>query len=308
MLKKWFAIFAIVLLIFPVLTPITHASASGDTAVAAIKKSVIQKKPYRTFASEYDMEWEMASKNYRQFYLVGRKNNKIVGGYDTRKGQSLFGIKIGESSTTVTKKYGTPVDAILKGMTKYTKSYKDAYGQTTHGTYLIDGKYVTFFYDVHAKNTVRSILWVTKEIELSKNGFYAQASQARQKSFEELTVHLMNQARVSEGIAALSYASQYNQIGRLHSLDMVTNQYFDHTNLKGQEPWDRMKAGGIEYSYAGENIAYGQYSAIYAHEALMNSLGHRQNILQAKFTHAFVGVQFSNKNIPYYTIGFYTPR
>ena len=307
MLKKWIAMFVVVLLLFPALAPLTYASAHGDTAVATIKKPLIQKKPYRTFASEYDMNWEMASKNYDQFYLVGRKDNKIVGGYDTRKGQSLFDIKIGVSQTTVTKKYGTPVKNILKGNTNYTQSYTDGFGHTTHGTYLIDGKYVTFFYDVYAKNTVRSILWVTKETELSKNGFYAQASNARRDSFEELMVHLMNQARVTEGVSALSYALQYNQIGRLHSRDMINNNYFSHTNLTGQEPWDRMKAGGINYSYAGENIAYGQYSPIYAHEALMNSSGHRANILKSDFTHALVGVQFSNKNIPYYTIGFYAP-
>ncbi len=40
-----------------------------------------------------------------------------------------------------------------------------------------------------------------------------------------------------------------------------------------------MKREGIVYTSAGENIAAGQINAIYAHEAWMNSEGHRKNIL-----------------------------
>ena len=66
-----------------------------------------------------------------------------------------------------------------------------------------------------------------------------------------------------------------------------------------------MKNGGVSFSWWGENLAYGQYSAIYAHEALMNSLGHRENILRAEFTHIFVGVDFNREEQPYFTMNFY---
>lgn len=54
----------------------------------------------------------------------------------------------------------------------------------------------------------------------------------------------------------------------------------------------------------GENIAAGAYNTIYAHEALMNSLEHRENILYGRFTHAFTGVAFDGTT-PYWTIDFY---
>ncbi|KYG89208.1 CAP-associated domain-containing protein [Metasolibacillus sp. FSL H7-0170] len=308
MFKKWLAAFVVACSIFTISSTFTHVDAnttSTQVTTSKTKATATQQKPYKKFFSEYDMMWELEKKDYKNFYLVGRKNDEVIGGYDTRKGQSLFGIKIGDSSSTVTKKYGKPVDSIVKGNTAYKQNYVDGNGKTTSGTYLIDGKYVTFFYDIHAKNTIRSVLWITEKAELSKQGFFSPSSNDLRNSFEELSFHLMNQARVANGVPALTYESQYNFIGRQHSRDMIYYNYFDHVSKDGKQPWDRMQAGGIKFTASGENLAYGQYSAIHAHEALMNSLGHRENILQAKFAHSFVGVQFSNKNIPYFTIGFY---
>ena len=306
MFKKWLVAIVVACSIFTISSTTTHVDASTSTSqVTKTKVTAAQQKVYKKFHSEYDMMWEMEKKDYKNFYLVGRKNNEVVGGYDTRKGQSIFGIKIGDSSSTVTKKYGKPVDSILKNNTAYKQSYVDGNGKVTSGTYFIDGKYVTFFYDLHAKNTVRSILWVTEKTELTKKGFFSASSNDLRNSFEELAFHLMNQARVANGVPALLYESQYNFVGRQHSRDMIYYNFFDHKGKDGKQPWDRMKAGGIKFTASGENLAYGQYSAIHAHEALMNSIGHRENILQAKFAHSFIGVQFSNTNIPYFTIGFY---
>jgi uncharacterized protein YkwD len=48
---------------------------------------------------------------------------------------------------------------------------------------------------------------------------------------------------------------------------------------------------GITYKSAGENIAMGQFDAIEAHEGWMNSLGHRENILNKDFTMLGVGAK-----------------
>ena len=58
---------------------------------------------------------------------------------------------------------------------------------------------------------------------------------------------------------------------RKHSLDMAENDYFSHENKQGKSPFDRMKDDGIRFRGAGENLAYGQSSSIFAHEGLMNS-------------------------------------
>ena len=76
-------------------------------------------------------------------------------------------------------------------------------------------------------------------------------------------------------------------------------------NLKqqthGESPFDRLKDDDIDFNAAGENLAYGQQNSIFAHEGLMNSLGHRKNILNTNFSTLGVGVDFNDKRQPYWT-------
>lgn len=76
---------------------------------------------------------------------------------------------------------------------------------------------------------------------------------------------------------------------RMHSADMCARQYFDHTNPDGKTPFDRMKAAGYTYSYAGENIAAGQDTPEEVTTAWMNSPGHCKNIMKADFKELGVG-------------------
>lgn len=261
---------------------------------------------YKTFNSEYNMTWNMVSNDYKQFYLTGLKGHEQVGGYETRKGVEVFGIKVGSNQGTVKEKYGEPLKAIRKGAKNYTQAYIDKYDNETSGTYLIDENYVTFFYDAHKNNIVRSITWVDAETENSKPTFFAKPTNQLRDSFESLMVELINEARVAEGLHALIYTPEHNAIARKHSTSMAQNNYFSHEDLNGLRGGQRMKNGGLRYAWWGENLAYGQYSAIYAHEALMNSLGHRENILRKEFTHIFVGVDFNASGQPYFTMNFFS--
>lgn len=266
-----------------------------------------QKEAYKSFLSEYDMIWDMMSNDYENFYLVGHANDSEVGGYETRTGKSAFGIVIGASRSTVQKKYGEPIKHITKDNKNYVQSYKDKSGNVTSGTYKINDNYVTFFYDLHKNDTVRSIVWVSAETENSKPGFFrTDTSNTFRDAMEEMMVHLINQTRAAEGLNALTYTPAYNPIARKHSADMIANDYFGHLDPNGDNARNRLNDGGLNFSYYGENLAYGHYSPIYAHEALMNSEGHRKNILHEDFTHVLVGVDFNTKGVPYFTINFYT--
>jgi uncharacterized protein YkwD len=71
---------------------------------------------------------------------------------------------------------------------------------------------------------------------------------------------------------------------------MCTRGYFDHTGLDGRDPFDRLRDGGVRFSSAGENIAWGQGSAAEVHDAWMNSAGHRRNILAGDYARIGVGL------------------
>lgn len=264
------------------------------------KKSEIINGAVETFSSEYNMNWYLSNYDYHKFHLKGLSNNKQVGLFDTRKNSTVQGIQIGKDTIdTVKKKYGQPIKSIRKVNTLYIQSYIDQYNQETHGTYLINGQYVTFFYDVHRNNIVRSIHSVSEDIEATKPGFYkADTSIAYRDDLEKMMVHLINESRTAEGLKTLTYTPAFNEIARAHSHDMATKNYFSHTDSSGKTALKRAIIGGLSFTSIGENIAYGQYSAIYAHEALMNSIGHRNNILSSNYTHVIVGVAFNANNIP----------
>lgn len=78
-------------------------------------------------------------------------------------------------------------------------------------------------------------------------------------------------------------------VAEAKSADMASNNYFSHTSPTYGSPFDRIKAAGINYRAAGENIAQGQRTPQQVVQAWMQSPGHRQNILNANYTHIGVG-------------------
>lgn len=107
---------------------------------------------------------------------------------------------------------------------------------------------------------------------------------------EQQMLNLVNQERTSRGLKPLSLDSRLTSVARAYSQEMVTNNFFSHTSaVDGSSPFDRIKRAGITYKYAGENLAYNS-SVSTAHTALMNSDGHRRNILNPNFTHIGIGI------------------
>lgn len=106
---------------------------------------------------------------------------------------------------------------------------------------------------------------------------------------EAKMVNLVNQARTGQGVKALSVNSQLVTLARRKSQDMVDKNYFSHTSPTYGSPFEMMKNAGVKYSTAGENIA-GAATVESAHQNLMNSPGHRANILNSSFTQIGIGI------------------
>lgn len=100
---------------------------------------------------------------------------------------------------------------------------------------------------------------------------------------------LVNQERTKSGAGALKINPGLVKVARLKARDMIKNGYFSHTSPTYGSPFDMMKQFGIRYSYAGENLA-GAPTVDSAHVSLMNSSGHRRNILNSNFTEVGIGV------------------
>lgn len=99
----------------------------------------------------------------------------------------------------------------------------------------------------------------------------------------------MNAHRVSLGLSALIWDSRVAAVAQAHSQDMVDRGYFSHTTPDGLSPWDRLAAGGVTYTEAGENIAWGYSTGDAVLSAWLGSPGHKANIEHATYTHHGVG-------------------
>ena len=100
---------------------------------------------------------------------------------------------------------------------------------------------------------------------------------------------LINEERQKAGLQPLKIHEGLVGLARLKSEDMINLGYFSHQSPTYGSPFEMMNKAGITYYTAGENIA-GAPTVERAHQALMNSPGHRANILNASFTHVGIGI------------------
>lgn len=100
---------------------------------------------------------------------------------------------------------------------------------------------------------------------------------------------LINNDRRKLGLPALTYDDKLSDVAAKHSLDMFKRNYFDHLSPEGNDLAYRLEKHGIYFSFAGENLAMaGNLSTAY--DGLMNSEGHRRNILDPNFKKVGIGI------------------
>lgn len=102
-------------------------------------------------------------------------------------------------------------------------------------------------------------------------------------------LEFINNEREKEGLSKVTLASEITEVARKHSTDMFEKSYFAHENKEGLSPFDRMERGGIDFLVAGENLALAP-DVEAAHKGLMESQGHRENILSPDFGRVGIGV------------------
>ena len=76
---------------------------------------------------------------------------------------------------------------------------------------------------------------------------------------------------------------------------------FSHTRPDGSSFNSALTEAGVNFSGAGENIAYGQNSPEKVMEGWMNSSGHRANILNSSYTSIGVGHYQNASGVNYWT-------
>jgi uncharacterized protein YkwD len=106
---------------------------------------------------------------------------------------------------------------------------------------------------------------------------------------EKQMLDLVNEERIANGLQPLAADPELTEVARRHSSDMFARSYFAHDSPEGDTPFDRMHDANVRFLIAGENLALAPTVSL-AHTGLMNSPGHRANILRPQFGRVGIGI------------------
>lgn len=107
---------------------------------------------------------------------------------------------------------------------------------------------------------------------------------------EQIMFNLVNNERKQAGVRTLVFDDRLRSLGRSYAEEMFENGFFSHTSaVDGSTPADRANRAGIAYYTVGENLAYAP-DVYLAHQGLMNSEGHRRNILSSDYGRVGIGI------------------
>ena len=286
--------FAILLgqnIVFPVTADAASIKSLDTGTMVGMTQAALIKKygnPVRKEPSEYGFTWFVYNRDYANFFMVGVRNAKVVAVYTSAKVMTYRGqFKLNSTKTAVRAKLGKPVSYVQSGNTVCVLNNRD------QRDYFVSGSnYIIVFYDNIKGGKATSILIVPQADQDRVLLTHPALAAGVQEAYERISVDLINAARVRGGLKKLATDKLNTKLAESRSLDMRERDYFSHYTPapENMSPFTQAKKMGIKYSSMGENIAFGDSNAIFAHEAFMNSSGHRNNVLKSVYTKVGAGV------------------
>ena len=134
-------------------------------------------------------------------------------------------------------------------------------------------------------------------------------------NYEQYMLELVNRERAAAGVQPLAFDGNLNEAAEGHSGWMIATDTFSHTGASGSDAGARMTSAGFLFAGSwtwGENVAWvsersstgSQDEIELLHTNLMNSPGHKANILNGAFQE--VGIGFEVGGYQSYTAAFAT--
>jgi hypothetical protein len=101
---------------------------------------------------------------------------------------------------------------------------------------------------------------------------------------EARMLELLNQARKAAGVPPVVPDAELRKIAAGHTEDMADHHFVSHVSPSTGTPEDRVRRAGLVVAQFGENLAAAPTPED-AHSGLMESPGHRANMINPAFTH-----------------------
>ncbi|HEU0113003.1 MAG TPA: CvpA family protein [Flavisolibacter sp.] len=160
-------------------------------------------------------------------------------------------------------------------------------GKLATGVEWLDSQLSPIFKDA-TRQTLNNLTVEPKTDETVELSFTVSNAKPR-PDLESKMLQMVNAERTKRGLQPLKPDAEMTAVARKHSQDMFSRGYFSHYTPEGKDPFDRMKASNVSFTSAGENLALGQTLTI-CHQGLMNSPGHKANILRPTYGRLGIGI------------------
>ena len=124
----------------------------------------------------------------------------------------------------------------------------------------------------------------------------AQAPPAAAPPPEQQLFKLLNMVRQNAGLPALKWDAKLAEAAQAHAQRMASKHAISHQFSGEPELTQRISVTGARFNAVAENVAQAD-NAEEAHLALMNSPGHRANIMNARYNAVGIGVARREKSL-----------
>jgi uncharacterized protein YkwD len=133
------------------------------------------------------------------------------------------------------------------------------------------------------------------------------AASSASPSLESRALKLVNEARARGATCGshefgpappLTLSGTLADVALGHATDMAVHGYFNHLDLTGQSPADRVRAVGYREKLVGENIAYGPITVEEVVQGWLHSPDHCENIMDPRFAEMGIGLATGKASRP----------
>ncbi|MDX5475328.1 MAG: CAP domain-containing protein [Bacillaceae bacterium] len=273
-----------------------------------IGESVIELKKYfgepnRIDLSAYDYDWYIYNGNLNEYVQFGVHNDEVVSVY-------VIGDELKNGPFTIGEQYEN-LNKTLNFQDKVQISYESGsyrFQLTEEELQVrpvieVDNIYVQLYFDAF-EGTLSSVRYLNAETLLKQRPYELvyrgslidpkALSTEEWKLVEEGTneqiIDFTNIIRQRFGLTPVEWDDETAKVAYSHSKDMSVNDFFSHTSPTTGGLSERLTESQILYRLAGENIAAKYVDGLAAVEGWLNSEGHRNTLLNERFTHLGVGV------------------
>lgn len=260
-------------------------------------------KPMRIDPSSYDYDWWIYNEDYERYLQIGVEDNKVVTIYAIGEKLDISPFKIGASFGEINGNYSFENSVAFTAQRNSYRFELNEEERKTRPIIKMGDVFVQLYFDNFTEklSSIRMMngdtLVKQRPYELIYRGDLLSARELSSQEWKEVEkgneaqiLDITNVIRLRHGLGMVKLDEPTSKVAYKHSKDMNQSDYFSHTSPTTGGLADRLAKGEVIYQLAGENIAAMYVDGIAAVEGWLNSEGHRETLLNEKFTHLGVGV------------------